>query len=70
MTKAELKIITEQASGMASSIMIWASQPDVWPGFAAWAEQACPDETWDDGDREAAAVFGLFLGKIALGLAS
>jgi hypothetical protein len=32
--------------------MKYVSDPEIWPGFAAWAEQNQPGETWGEADRQ------------------
>jgi hypothetical protein len=38
---------------------------DAWPSFAAWAEQATPGVTFDEGDRAAMAEGAVVMGRLA-----
>ena len=42
---------TAIASWGAVSAITYIMRPEVWPGFAAWAEQKLPDTTWTEDDR-------------------
>ena len=38
---------------------------EAWPSFAAWAEQAVPGVTFDEGDRQAMADSAVAFGRLA-----
>ena len=48
------EIVTEAtvlASWSAVAAITYVTWPEVWPGFAAWAEQELPGTTWTKDDR-------------------
>jgi hypothetical protein len=42
---------TVLASWGAVSAITYIMRPEVWPGFAAWAEQKLPGTTWTKDER-------------------
>jgi hypothetical protein len=50
LTEQERKIVAAaQWSGM--SAVLYVTDPECWPGFAAFAEQWLPGSTWGEADR-------------------
>ena len=44
--------------------MRFASDPDIWPAFAAWAERTMPGQIWTEADRLCMAIDAPVLSKI------
>ena len=44
--------------------MRFASDPAIWPAFAAWAERTMPGQTWTEDDRRCMAVDAPVLSKM------
>jgi len=53
------------AAHAAMSAVLFVTSPDVWPAFAAWAEQATPGVTWDEGHRLAMAGNAAVMARLA-----
>jgi hypothetical protein len=43
-------------AGRGYAAMRFASDPEFWPAFAAWAEQHTPGRTWTEDDRQQMAA--------------
>jgi hypothetical protein len=41
--------------------MMFVSDPDIWPAFAAWAERKIPGIIWDENDRQCMAADALVM---------
>lgn len=61
---AEFTHALAMAAKQASCAMQFASEPGVWPSFAAWAEQMVPGVTWGEADRVALAENAMVMGKL------
>lgn len=53
------------AAHAAMCAILYAADPDRWPGFAAWAEQHIPGDTWTEADRLALAGHAAVLARLA-----
>jgi hypothetical protein len=59
---------TMNASYGAVAAITYVMRPEVWPGFAAWAEQELPDTTWTEEDRRGFEPVLKFFVIVAKGL--
>lgn len=53
------------AAHAAMCAILYATDPQRWPGFAAWAEQHIPGDTWGEEDRLALAGHAAVLARLA-----
>jgi hypothetical protein len=53
------------AAHAAMCAMLFATRPETWPAFAAWAEQHVPGESWGEADRLALAGNAATLARLA-----